>query len=51
MKIDNIRGTGYSFRELMRKRQQTLVEELAKPLAFLVAKVEGIYRNSEELNN
>ncbi len=50
-KIDNIRGTGYSFRELMRKRQQTLVEELAKPLAFLVAKVEGIYRNSEELNN
>jgi hypothetical protein len=50
-KIDNIRGTGYSFRELMRKRQQTLVEELAKPLAFLVAKVKGIYRNSEELNN
>jgi len=50
-KIDNIRGTGYSFRELMRKRQRTLVEELAKPLAFLVAKVEGIYRNSEELNN
>jgi hypothetical protein len=35
----------------MRKRQQTVVEELAKPLAFLVAKVEGIYRNSEELNN
>ncbi|MUN28497.1 glycosyltransferase [Sulfuracidifex metallicus] len=50
-KIDTIRGTGYSFVELMRKRQQTLVEELAKPLAYLVAKVEGIYRNSKELNN
>jgi len=50
-KIDTIRGTGYSFEELMRKRPQTLVEELAKPLTFLVAKVKGIYRNSEELNN
>jgi len=50
-KIDTIRGTGHSFMELMRKRQQTLVEELAKPLAFLVAKVKGIYRNSKELNN